>query len=210
MLQRGGPGYHMTPAHRSLVLALGFSALLHGALLLDWLGMFTTPRPPPQTPPRMTATLIPADPPPPQPELRLDETELLPPEPAPKPPKPPPQKPQKPPQLPKLPEPKPKQEKNSVPGTLPPPAAREAQKQLARMARKEGFYPLEAINKGWQGEILVQIFLDANGHVIAARVENSSGYPILDEAALKAARALKSLPTEGVEDAFLTVSFRLE
>lgn len=196
----------MTLAHRSLVLALGFSALLHGALLLDWLGMFRTPKPPPQTPPRMTATLIPAVPPP-QPELKLDETELSPPEPTPEPPKPLPQKPQKPP---KVVEPKPKLEKNSVPGTLPPPAAKEAQKQLARMARKEGFYPLEAINKGWQGEILVQIFLDANGHVVAARVENSSGYPILDEAALKAARALKSLPAEGVEDAFLTVSFRLE
>lgn len=197
----------MNPSHRSLVLALGFSAILHGALLPNWLGMFNTPKPPPP-PPRMTATLIPAVPPP-QPELKLDETELLPPEPTPQPepPKPAPQKPQKPP---KVEAPKPKPEKHNVPGTLPPPAAKEAQKQLARMARKEGFYPLEAIKKGWQGEILVQIFLDANGHVIAARVENSSGYPILDEAALKAARALKSLPADGVEEAFLTVSFRLE
>lgn len=95
-------------------------------------------------------------------------------------------------------------------GDLPAPAAHAARQQLARLAAAEGFYPLEAIHQGWQGEVWVQIFLDAQGHVIAARVEHSSGYPSLDQAALRAARALRSLPTAGLEEAVLPVVFRLE
>ncbi|GHT91233.1 hypothetical protein FACS1894101_3850 [Betaproteobacteria bacterium] len=71
------------------------------------------------------------------------------------------------------------------------------------------YYPLEAIQNRIQGEAFVQIFLDENGHVIAARIEESSGYPILDTAALKAARALRSLPADGLESVVLPVRFRL-
>lgn len=87
--------------------------------------------------------------------------------------------------------------------------AASARRQLNRLARQEGFYPLEAIENRWQGEAWVQIFLDENGHVIAARIEESSGYPILDAAALKAARALKALPADGLESVVLPVRFRL-
>jgi protein TonB len=85
-----------------------------------------------------------------------------------------------------------------------------AQRQLDRLAQEEGFYPLEAIENRWQGETWVEVFFDENGHVIAARMEESSGYPILDEAALKAARALKSLPADGLDSVILPVRFRLE
>ena len=97
-------------------------------------------------------------------------------------------------------------------GRLPDAAAREANRQLARLAAQADFhfYPLEAIAKGWQGEVEVEIFLDAQGHVIAARLAHSSGYPILDEAALRAARHLRSLPANGLEQAILPVRFRLE
>lgn len=72
------------------------------------------------------------------------------------------------------------------------------------------FYPLEAIQNGWQGEAWVQIFLDADGNVIAARLETSSGYPLLDAAAVNAARSLKSLLHSGLDSAILPVRFRLE
>jgi protein TonB len=87
--------------------------------------------------------------------------------------------------------------------------AASARRQLDHLARQEGFYPLEAIQNRWQGEAWVQIFMDDNGHVIAARIEESSGYPILDAAALKAARALSALPADGLESVVLPVRFRL-
>lgn len=87
---------------------------------------------------------------------------------------------------------------------------REARRQLAQLAAETGFYPLEAIQQGLEGEVWVEIFLDADGHVMAARIERSSGHALLDQAALKAARALRSLPADGLTQAVLPVRFRLE
>lgn len=186
-----------------LLLAFIFSLGLHGALLL---GLPKQEKPAAPPPPALSATLKPppATPPAPLPELKLDA-----PKPLPEPPSPPatatPPKPAK---------PAPKQvlraPQGPAFGTLPATAAQEARKQLSRMAAQDDFYPLEAIQRGWQGEVLVQIFLDPNGHVIAARVATSSGHPSLDQAALKAARALRSLPASGLEEAFLPVRFRLQ
>ena len=52
-------------------------------------------------------------------------------------------------------------------------------------------------------------FLDDAGHVIAARLEASSGHPILDEAAVRAARTLHDLPAGAPREALLPVRFRL-
>jgi protein TonB len=84
-----------------------------------------------------------------------------------------------------------------------------ARRQLDKLIRQEGFYPLEAVENGWEGEAWVQIFLDERGNVIAARIEEKSAHPILDEAALRAARALKGLPANGLESVVLPVRFRL-
>lgn len=72
------------------------------------------------------------------------------------------------------------------------------------------FYPAEAIAQGQQGEVLVLMVLDADGKVGAARIESSSGYPVLDNAALGAVRALRSLPAETPREVILPVRFRLE
>ncbi|MDR2365375.1 MAG: TonB family protein [Zoogloeaceae bacterium] len=79
-----------------------------------------------------------------------------------------------------------------------------------RQLRELDFYPLEAIRNGLEGEALVRIFLDENGNVIAARLEISSGQPILDAAAVNAARRLKSLSRDGLDSALLPVRFRLD
>ena len=84
-------------------------------------------------------------------------------------------------------------------------AARKAGEQVAR----ELFYPPEAIERGQEGEALVLLFLDEAGNAIAARIEASSGFALLDAAAVRAARTLKGLPASAPREALLPVRFRL-
>ncbi|QKV57435.1 MAG: TonB family protein [Dechloromonas sp.] len=71
------------------------------------------------------------------------------------------------------------------------------------------FYPPEAIARGLEGEVLVLIVIDESGHVSGARVEQGSGHRILDDAALRAVRSLRSLPADAPREALLPVRFRL-
>jgi protein TonB len=71
------------------------------------------------------------------------------------------------------------------------------------------FYPAEAIARGFEGEVLVLIIIDESGRVTAARVEQGSGHRILDDAALRAVRSLRSLPADAPREALLPVRFRL-
>jgi len=84
-------------------------------------------------------------------------------------------------------------------------AALRAAEQLARDLP----YPQEAIERGLQGEALVLLFLDPSGNAVAARLESSSGHAVLDEAAVRAARLLRSLPDSAPREALLPVRFRL-
>lgn len=85
------------------------------------------------------------------------------------------------------------------------PAARIAGEQMVR----ELLYPVEAIERGLQGEALVLLFLDDSGNVVAARLEESSGHALLDAAAVRAARTLRALPSSAPREALLPVRFRL-
>ena len=72
------------------------------------------------------------------------------------------------------------------------------------------FYPPEAIARGLEGEVLVLIIIDESGHIVASRIEQSSGHAILDEAALRNVRLLRSeLPPDAPREALLPVRFRL-
>lgn len=71
------------------------------------------------------------------------------------------------------------------------------------------FYPEEAITLGLEGEALVRLFLDESGNAITARLEHSSGHAILDEAAVRAARTVHSLPAGTPTEILLPVRFRL-
>jgi len=84
-------------------------------------------------------------------------------------------------------------------------AARIAGEQMAR----ELLYPVEAIERGLQGEALVLLFLDESGNAVAARLEESSGHAVLDAAAVRAARMLRALPASAPREALLPVRFRL-
>ena len=85
----------------------------------------------------------------------------------------------------------------------------EAERKAMEQLRRELPYPPEAIERGLQGEALVLLFLDASGNAIAARLESSSGHALLDEAALRAARSLRSLPDSAPREALFPVRFRL-
>lgn len=85
----------------------------------------------------------------------------------------------------------------------------QVREHLQTLDRQGLFYPREAIARGWQGEVLILLVLDADGSVAAARVEDSSGYPVLDQAALRAVRSLATLPASAPREALLPVRFRL-
>jgi protein TonB len=178
----------MTRNEYRLLLALAASLLLHILPLI--------------------AQLIPASPP--SPKARLIEATLRPPPPVPLPPPPPltlPEPPKPSTIPPKPPPPKPEQREK-------PPVAAKTWTQAIRQHLKKlddsgQFYPEEAIARGLEGEVLVLIIIDESGRVTAARIEQGSGHRILDDAALRAVRSLRSLPADAPREALLPVRFRL-
>ena len=178
----------MTRNEYRLLLALAASLLLHILPLIAQL--IPAPPPPPKAPP-IEATLRPPPPVPlpPPPPLTLPE----PPKPSTIPPKPPPPKPEQ-------------REKPPVAAKTWTQAIRQHLKKLDDSGQ---FYPEEAIARGLEGEVLVLIIIDESGRVTAARVEQGSGHRILDDAALRAVRSLRSLPADAPREALLPVRFRL-
>lgn len=109
----------------------------------------------------------------------------------------------------------------TTPPTLPTPPVAPAPKQARIDApprprssiRPE--YPAGARARGEQGEVLLEIAVDAEGAVSEVSVVSSSGFPALDDAAIKAARHAKFIPakSEGRPVAGrvrLTLDFRLK
>jgi protein TonB len=86
----------------------------------------------------------------------------------------------------------------------------EVSKQFRKQAELGLYYPAEAIIQGLQGEVIVLMIIGENGQISAARIEQSSGHRLLDEAALRAVRALRSLPATAPREALLPVRFSLK
>lgn len=86
----------------------------------------------------------------------------------------------------------------------------EVSKQFRKQAEQGLYYPAEAIAQGLQGEVLVLMIIGGNGQVSAARIEQSSGHRLLDEAALHAVRSLRSLPADAPHQALLPVRFSIK
>lgn len=82
-------------------------------------------------------------------------------------------------------------------------------KHLQQLDQKGLFYPRESIALGEQGEVLVLLILDHDGQVVGSRIEQSSGYPRLDDAALRAVRSLRALPADAPRETLIPVRFRL-
>ncbi|MGV0976922.1 MAG: energy transducer TonB [Azonexus sp.] len=178
----------MTRNEYRLLLALAASLLLH---ILPLVAQLIPASPPPPKAPPIEATLRPPPPTPlpPPPPLTLPEQ----PKTSTTPPKPPPPRPEQ-------------REKPAVSAKTWTQAVRQHLKKLDDSGQ---FYPEEAIARGLEGEVLVLIIIDESGQVTAARVEQGSGHRILDDAALRAVRSLRSLPADAPREALLPVRFRL-
>ncbi len=171
---------------------------------------------------------VPEEPPPPEPE-RPPESESpkeLPPEPdALKLPEPPPERP--PLETPKVEPPKkedfpPKEEpppRPPVAASAPAPAVapRQARVDAPPSPRKsiKPDYPKGARQRGEQGDVTLELHVTASGTVGDVTVVSASGYPELDEAAVKAARAARFRPARAsgrpvASTARLALKFRLK
>lgn len=73
-------------------------------------------------------------------------------------------------------------------------------------------YPLLARRRGWQGEVILAFRLEVDGTIINARVARSSGYGVLDRAALNALGKVKRInhTLQQVQDMQLPVIYRLQ
>lgn len=71
-------------------------------------------------------------------------------------------------------------------------------------------YPPEALRRGLEGEVVLLLELGEGGRVLEATVASSSGHPLLDEAALRAASRLGSIaPASAGKAILLPVRFRI-
>ena len=57
-------------------------------------------------------------------------------------------------------------------------------------------YPAALLHQGIEGKVILRLYVDARGTVItdSTRIEESSGYPLLDSAATRAAGQLRFAP----------------
>jgi len=81
-----------------------------------------------------------------------------------------------------------------------------ARRKLARHV----FYPEAAVAAGIEGEVRLVLTLDEKGRVRDVQVAGSSGHAILDEAAIRAAYAMGSLPGLDRREVILPVTFQLQ
>lgn len=199
LFQQTRSHFLMTRTNYRLVLALALSLILHFAPLASELisALISLPPPVRQSPP-IAARLRPPPPAPtPAPQAPLLMPEQAPPPPAAS--------------LPKVSLPKPPQPRiiRESPGRTKN-WQEEVRQQLKKMDERGQFYPAAAIAQGLEGEALVLLIIDENGQVSAARLEQSSGHRLLDDAALRAVRSLRSLPADAPRDSLLPVRFRLK
>ena len=55
-------------------------------------------------------------------------------------------------------------------------------------------YPRIAKQRGWEGEVLLKVHVDTQGRPIKVLIKTSSGYRVLDKAAVNAVKQWKFLP----------------
>lgn len=101
-----------------------------------------------------------------------------------------------------------------VPAVAAKPVKRAAPQREVRAAQRKIsehlFYPPEAVARGLEGEVRLIVKLGADGAVEDVHVGASSGYPILDNAAIKAAYAMGRLTGATSRELILPVIFRLQ
>lgn len=200
-----------TPASdRRFLIALLASAFLHVVALLLGTQLHALWRTLPaaeETAPRplLDARLLPPSIPDPEPEPATDDpllkntlakAQAIQPQPAPATEATPPPKP-----LPAATVPAPPKNAKTAPKVV-----HEAQLKLAAHM----FYPPAAIEQGLEGEVRILLKLAPDGSILEASIAASSGHPLLDQAGLGAALAMRRVPISGAEELILPVVFKLQ
>jgi len=72
-------------------------------------------------------------------------------------------------------------------------AEEQLHKSILRLVSSRFNYPLLARRKGWQGVVKLQVHIESDGRISRLHVEQTSGYPVLDRAALQSLQ-LASVP----------------
>ena len=103
-----------------------------------------------------------------------------------------------------------KPEPKPAPKTTPKPVAKRELQAAQRRLSQHLFYPPEAVSRGLEGEVRLILRLSADGAVDNVSIAASSGYPILDNAAIKAAYAMGALTGASSRELILPVIFRLQ
>ena len=67
---------------------------------------------------------------------------------------------------------------------------------LINAAKRYKRYPVQAMERGWEGRVEIRVVVDANGTIKSALVKSSSRYPILDNQALDMVRRALNALTE--------------
>lgn len=102
----------------------------------------------------------------------------------------------------------------TAPSPLPPTsptgvAGRKSVAAARRQLAEHLYYPPEAVALGLEGEVRLLLTLAPDGAVIDATVAASSGHALLDQAAVRAARAMGRLIGADRREVILPVTFRL-
>jgi protein TonB len=75
-----------------------------------------------------------------------------------------------------------------------PPASLPEAREPDILARTKPLYPLSSRKKGESGTVVLLVRLDSKGRVLEISVRSTSGYPALDQSALRAVRSWKFRP----------------
>jgi protein TonB len=67
---------------------------------------------------------------------------------------------------------------------------------LISAAKRYKRYPVQAMERGWEGRVEIRVVVDANGTIKSALVKSSSRYQILDDQALDMVRRALNALTE--------------
>lgn len=82
----------------------------------------------------------------------------------------------------------------SIEQPLPKSTASLLNSDLERAFALHFYYPRIAIKRGWQGQLKISLRVEANGHLTRVRLLNSSGYTLLDNAAMTSIDKVEILP----------------